>query len=193
MSNQDTVRRFRELFQKNGAAESREDPFFREADPIKMLCLTDLYGTYSRDSSVYLDGELNSLQGYMAPGEMIVFYRYYEPHHLPTTRAGVYLCDLDGIRAENSSGAPGGVLIRHRLLTFATTIGGMAICVDMNTRKGRIVLVDNSDCYDVDCVKSYRDVKKISHKVAEDFSTFLWKLSGDEYDDLEDAFLGLGD
>ena len=190
ISNQDIVRQFRELFRKNGAVESPDEPWFREADPMKMLCLTDLYGTYSRDSSVYLNDELRSLRGCMAPAEMIIFYRYYEPCNLPDTRAGVTLLDLDGIRAENSSGAPGGILIRYRLITFATTIGGMAVCVDLNHRIPNVVLVDDSGCYSADCVKSYRDVKKLSHPVARSFTTFLQRLSKDQYDDLEDTVFG---
>lgn len=190
MGNQDIVRQLRELFRKNGAVESPDDPWFREADPVKMLCLTDLYGTYSRDSSVYLNDELKTLRGCMTPAEMILFYRYYEPCNLPDTRAGVNLLDLEGIRAENSSGAPGGVLIRYRLLTFATTVGGMALCVDLNHRIPNVVLVDDSDCYSADCVKSYRDVKKIARPVARSFTTFLQGLSRDQYDDLEDTVFG---
>lgn len=184
MGNQDIVRQFRELFRKNGAVEPPDDPWFREADPMKMLYITDLYGTYGREPALCQKGELKFLRGCMAPAEMITFYRRYEPHHLPGTRAGVTLLDLEGIRAENSGGVSGKALIRCRLITFAVTAGGMALCVDLNHRIPCVVLADAGNCP----LESCRDVRKISRPVARDFTTFMGKLSQDQYDDLEKTF-----
>ena len=62
--------------------------------------------------------------------------------------------------------------------------------MDLNHLIPNVVLVDDSGCYSADCVKSYRDVKKLSHPVARSFTTFLQRLSKDQYDDLEDTVFG---
>lgn len=186
------VQRFKKLFEKNGAEETEDAPFFRAADFEKIKYLTDLHGTFSYWSNVYLRNELDRLQEYKIPDHIIEFYSKYEPSNVPLTKAGIYLCDLDRIKGENASGVPGGILLRYGLITIATSIGGMAVCMDLNTRvenDPQIVMVDLSDCFDVDCVQSYEDVQKIYHIVAPGFNEFIWKLSGDEYEDFEDSFL----
>ena len=52
----------------------------------------------------------------------------------------------------------------------------------------KIVLVDLDDCLDPEEVSSYEDVVKIEHLISPTFSEFLWKLSGDLYEDFEDTY-----
>ena len=186
------IQRFKSVFAINGAKETADSPFFHAAAPEKLVYLTDLYETFNYWTSIYLNGELEALKAYQVPVHIIDFYQNYEPNNPPLTKAGIYLCDLDGIKAENASAAPGGILIRYGLITIATTIGGMAICIDLNVlnqNDPQIVMVDLDDCLTMDCVQSYEDVQKIFHVVAPGFNEFIWKLSGDEYNDFEDTFL----
>lgn len=190
MDYQEIVDRFKRTFEKNGAKEG-ETPWFGKAAPEELACLTDLYGTFHSRNQVYLQDELESLRNYQVPETVLEFYRDYEPNHIPMTQAGIYMCDLGGILAENSSGAPGGILIRYGLVTLATTIGGMAVCMDLNqvsNQDPKIVLVDLDDCLDPEEVSSYEDVVKIEHLISPTFSEFLWKLSGDLYEDFEDTY-----
>lgn len=186
------VERFREVFIGNGAEEERDYPWFQPADKEQLTYLTDLYGTFSYWTQVYLDDELETLKNYKVPSIVVDFYEQYEPKDIPMTEAGIYLLDLEAIKDENASDAGGGVLLKYGLITIATTIGGELVCIDLNDIKNndpRVVLIEHWQCCDVETVEDYEYVKKIEHLVSESFSEFLWKLSGDEYEDLEDAYL----
>lgn len=186
------VERFKEVFKRNGAVEDKDYPWFGKADEEKLKYLTDLYSTFNYWTSIYLDDELETLMNYKVPQSVIEFYVQYEPKGIPTTEAGIYLLDLENIKDENSSDAGGGVLLKYGVITIATTIGGDLVCIDLNNMKNnepKVVIIEHWECCDVDCVKSYEDVCEIEHLVSESFSEFLWKLSGDEYEDFEDTFL----
>ena len=108
------------------------------------------------------------------------------------TNAGIYLLDLEAIKDENSSDAGGGVLLKYGLITIATTIGGDLVCIDLNDMKNndpKVVIIEHWSCCSVDSVENYEDVQEIEHLISETFSEFLWKLSGDEYEDFEDTYL----
>lgn len=191
MDYSEVIRRFKDLLTKNGIEETADDPFFREASEDQVKYLSDLYGTFNYWTSVYLDDELETLKNYRVPDHITAFYQKYNPN-VSIEKAGIFLFDLDRIKDENSICVPGAVLIKYGLITIATSIGGMAVCMDLNVlheNEPRIVIIDLCDCNDVDDVECYEDVQEISHLVAPSFSEFIWKLSGDEYDDFEDTFV----
>lgn len=186
------VERFKEVFKRNGAVEDKDYPWFGKADEENLTYLTDLYSTFNYWTSIYLDDELEALKNYKVPQSVLEFYAQYEPKGIPTTEAGIYLLDLENIKDENSSDAGGGVLLKYGVITIATTIGGDLVCIDLNNMKNnepKVVIIEHWECCDVDCVESYEDVCEIEHLVSESFSEFLWKLSGNEYEDFEDTFL----
>lgn len=186
------VERFKKVFEGNGVEEERDYPWFQPADKEHIAYLTDLYGTFSYWTQVYLDDELEILKDYKVPPIVVDFYAQYEPKEIPMTQAGIYLLDLEAIKDENASDAGGGVLLKYGLITIATTIGGDLVCIDLNDLKDndpRVVIIEHWQCCDVEAVEDYGYVKEIEHLVSESFSEFLWKLSGDEYEDLEDTYL----
>lgn len=185
------VERFRRVFEKNGAIEDKEYPWFKQADSEQLNYLTELYETFSYWTRIYLNGELESLKNYRVPQSVIDFYAQCEPKGIPMTNAGIYMCDLETIKNENSSSS-GGVLLKYGLITIATTIGGELICIDLNHMKNdepKVVIIEQSYCYDAADIESYEYVCEIEHLISESFSEFIWKLSGDEYEDFEDTYL----
>lgn len=185
------VERFKKVFEGNGAVEDSEYPWFGQADKEQLTYLTDLYKTFQYWTQIYLDDELEALKDYKIPQSVIDFYAQYEPKDIPITNAGIYLLDLEAIKAENST-AGGGVLLKYGLVTIATTIGGELVCIDLNDMKNdepKVVIIEHWCCCDVSDVESYEYVCEIEHLVAESFSEFIWKLSGDEYEDFEDTYL----
>jgi len=186
------IERFKNTFAKNGVIENDDEPFFGKASNDRIVYMTELFETFSYWSSVYLNGELETLKNYAIPESVIEFYRLYEPKNVPMTNAGIYLCNLERFKDENSCEGGGGVLIKYGVLTIATTIGGELVCIDLNNmidNEPRVVIFNNYECSFVEEFNSYADVLKIEHLVAESFSEFIWKLSGDEYEDFEESFL----
>lgn len=185
------IERFRKVFNGNGAIESSEYPWFRQAVKQQLAYLTDLYETFNYWTQIYHDNELKTLKNYKVPQSVINFYEQYEPQNIPMTNAGIYMLDLEAIKNENSSGG-GGVLLKYGLITIATTIGGELICIDLNDMKDnepKVVIIEHCNCCDVGIVKDYEYVCEIEHTISKSFSEFIWKLSGDEYEDFEDTYL----
>ena len=186
------IDRFKKVFEGNGAVEENDYPYFAPADKEQLTYLIDLYGTFNYWTQVYLDNELETLKEYKVPQVVVDFYAQYEPKDIPMTNAGIYLLDLEAIKDENSSDAGGGVLLKYGLITIATTIGGDLVCIDLNDMKNndpKVVIIEHWSCCSVDSVENYEDVQEIEHLISETFSEFLWKLSGDEYEDFEDTYL----
>lgn len=125
------------------------DQAFGKCDEENINILSDLFGTFSYWSTVYYDedDELYNLKEYRVPETIINFYKNYEPKELDYLGDGVRLANLLGIKEENSSLSPGALLIRYGLLVFATTIGGNAICMDLNTNNNgepKIIYADHT-------------------------------------------------
>jgi len=181
------VERFREVFIGNGAEEEEDYPWFAPADKEQIKYLTELYDTFNYWTQIYLDDELEVLKEYKVPDLVVDFYSQYEPKDIPGTHAGIYLLDLEAIKDENASG----VLIKYGLITIATTIGGDLVCIDLNDKSDdpKVVLIESWECSDPEDVSDYEYVCEISHVVEDKFSDFIWKLSGDEYEDFEDTYL----
>jgi hypothetical protein len=121
---------------------------------------------------------------------------------------GIRLLDLEEMKVENSSAAPGMYLLKYGLLTIATTIGGHAICLDLNTKQPCVVMADHAFCsYNddlklVECVlvpdeiaESYADdepivlsyalIKQCLPEIAASYQDFLLKLSNESYEDMD--------
>lgn len=181
------VERFRAVFEGNGAEEDENYPWFAPADKEQIAYLTELYDTFNYWTQVYLNDELEVLREYKVPDVVVDFYAQYEPKQIPMTHAGIYILNLEAIKDENASG----VLIKYGLITIATTIGGDLVCIDLNDKSDdpKVVLIESWLCSSPEDVSDYDYVCEISHVVEEKFSDFIWKLSGDEYEDFEDTFL----
>lgn len=182
------------------------ETLFGQADPGQMRFLTDLYGTFSKFHTIYDEAELEYLKYVKVPESVLSFYREYEPKELPTLPCYLNLLDLRAIREENSELAPSAVVIAHGLLTIGTTMGGNAVCMDLNEideGEPRILYVDRSyinfDYGTRKVMVSFRGLddrgpmtmKLIKNElpvIAETFTEFLEKLSTGQYEDIEEFY-----
>jgi hypothetical protein len=102
------------------------------------------------------------------------------------------------MKYENSQMAPGALLIKYGIITFAVTSGGNAVCMDLNmvnSRGPRIIFADHSIFYDkkIKIYKPKREIYELSYKVitdyapqvAESFYDLLNKIAEKEFDDIE--------
>lgn len=189
MNYDDVMKRLKIVFERNGAKEDKENPFFQKAKLEDLECLLHVYDYFTHWTNIYLNDELAVIKDLVIPTYIIDFYKNYEPCHQPMTEAGIYLFDLKRIQEENSNS----VLLKYKLLTIACTIGGDSVCLDLNQEEPSVVLIDHTEIPFVEEVEkyfpTYDDIKSIIHLVSESFREFLWKYSGDEYGDLEDEYL----
>lgn len=184
--------RLKNVFENNGVEEDKELPFFQKAKPEELECLLHVYDFFNYWTSVYLNDELKCIKDWVIPKHIIDFYKDYEPCQQPMTKAGIYLCDLKGIKEENAYS----VLLKYKLLIIATTIGGNPICLDFNQMENddpAVIIIDNADIPLFEDIEEryseYADIKDIIQTVSASFTDFLWKYSGDEYEDLEEMYI----
>jgi hypothetical protein len=197
-------------YNQNDIAEA-----FGPAKEEKLHYLTDLFGTFAHCTEFYTEDDYINLTQIQLPDSIINFYRESEPHYLPILNGGIRLLGLDAIKDENCTGAPGMYLIRFGVLVFATTIGGNAICMDLQEIKGdspRIVICESNFCsYNEDChcveavwlpdeiaakyepdepvVLTYELLKKCLPEVSPSFGSFLLSIANNQYTDIEEQFL----
>ncbi len=121
----------------------------------------------------------------------------------------VNLLSLKAIKEENSSLSPGAYLIKFGLVTFATTVGGNCICMDLNkinNREPRIVYADHTwfsfdeenrrvefslypkEIPENDQILSLDVIKKYLPEICETFSGFLVKVANEEFEDIEEYY-----
>lgn len=204
-----------QLKRKNYSKGIIDNSFGICKDEEKLSILKDLYGTFSYWSSIYFqeDEELIELKDYQISDKIIDFFRQYEPKDLPYLGGGVRLLDLDGIKEENSNYSPSAYLIKYGLLTFAATIGGNVISMDLNELnygEPRIVYIDkcwfNFDESErrVKCSRFSFNIdetgKWFSKKILEEyipevsktFTEFLNRLATEDEWDLEGYYDKLG-
>ncbi|UKK99886.1 hypothetical protein [Brevibacillus brevis] len=209
------ITNFQRNFIRDGMDSNEVKGAFREANLADLNYLMDLYGTYSESSMFYEQDALEELKNYTVNNTVIEFYRKYEPHNLPTLSGGIRLLALESLKVENASASPSMYLIKFGLLTIATTIGGHAICLDLNTENNnepRVVIADQAFCSyneDLDLVEcvivpdgvaenyaddepiilSYSLIEQCLPEIAVSFSEFLVNLSLEKYENVEEDFL----
>ncbi|MED4726903.1 hypothetical protein P9597_01905 [Aneurinibacillus migulanus] len=209
------ITKFHRNFMRDGMAQEDVNKAFQQANTADLNSLLDLYGTYSESSSAYTKNELEDLKKYTVPDSVVAFYSNHEPHLVPTLSGGIRLMNLESIKVENSSAAPSMYLLKFGLLTIATTIGGHAICLDLdstNDSQPRVVIADqafcsyNDDLQVVECVLVPGDIaenyavdepillsntliKQCLSEIAPSFREFLKNLSNESYENIEDDFL----
>lgn len=209
------INKFQRNFVRDGMNPDKVKGSFREANIEDLNYLLDLHGTYSESSLFYEKDALEELKNFTVNKTVIEFYRKYEPHNLPTLSGGIRLLALESIKVENASVSPSMHLLKFGLLTIATTIGGHAICLDLNTENNnepRVVIADqvfcsyNEDLDLVECVivpdsvaqnytddepiiLSYSLIEQCLPEIAVSFSEFLANLSNEIYENVEDDFL----
>ncbi|MEO3943971.1 SMI1/KNR4 family protein [Gorillibacterium sp. CAU 1737] len=209
------VQKIKQTLLSDGMDTTEVDEAFAEAKLNDLTILTDLYGTFREGFVNDNDANLENLKKYSVPEGVVDFYRNFEPNSLPPLSGGVVLLGLEAIKGENSTASPSMYLLKHGLLTFATTIGGHVIGMDlkdMQNNEPRVVIADysfcsyNEDLQVVECVHvpdevanyysddepivlSYDVIKECLPQVAASFSTFLIKLADEEFENIEREYL----
>ena len=204
----DLIEDIKKNYIKIGFSEEETHNFFREADPSNAALITNLYETFSFYSQVYQKEELDRLKEIDLPINILNFYYNYEPYELPILEAGFHLLNIQGIIEENSTATPSCYLIKHGILTFGTTIGGHAICMDFNTItdfEPSVIIVDHTICHynentgiveiwdttkdfvdEEDNILSPAKVRKYCPEISPRFSEFLEMVANNEIEDIED-------
>lgn len=184
--------RLKNTFEKNGVKDINEISFFQKAKPEDLECLLHVYDFFNYWTTVYLNDELRCIKDWTIPKHIIDFYKNYEPCQQPMTEAGIYVCSLKRIKEENACS----ILLKYKLLIIATSIGGNPVCLDFNQMKNddpAVIIMDHTSIPLFEEIEEYYpeyvDMKELIHTVSTSFMDFLWKYSGDEYDDLETMFL----
>ncbi|MBI6874792.1 SMI1/KNR4 family protein [Clostridium aciditolerans] len=201
---------------KNGFDEDKINNAFSPClDKEKLKSLTDLHNFFSYWSSVFYeeDGELLALKNYKVPNNVISFYESFEPGKIPQLGGGVDLLDLNGIKEENCNLSPGAYLIQYGLITFATTVGGNVICMDLNTinnSEPRIIYADKSwflfneqerklefsfypfEIQEEDEFLTQSIIKKYMPEISSTFTEFLEMLCSEDEWDAEDYYEKVG-
>ncbi|MCH5138317.1 SMI1/KNR4 family protein [Clostridiaceae bacterium UIB06] len=203
------------LMQKGFDESEISSTFSPCLDKEKLKLLTDLYKFFSYWSSVFYeeDGELLALKNYRVPKDIISFYENFEPKELGDLNGDVCLLDLDGIKEENCSAFPGAYLIQYGLITFATTAGGNAICMDLNiinNGEPRVIYADKSwfmfneqerklefsfypfEIEEEDEFLTQHIIKKYIPEISSTFVEFLQMLYSEEEWDAEDYYECIG-
>lgn len=159
--------------------------------------------------------KLRSLFGYKELPDVYRFFRDYQPNELPMLDSYVRLLDIDDVIMENTSGEPGRFMAEYGVYTFAVTVGGNVICIDTNDLTGgepAVLIAGQGFCSVNDyygCVEiarapeavaaaleenelltlSYGNIKRCLPRVADTFGEFLYRLSLNEYGNLEERYL----
>lgn len=162
--------------------------------------LTDLFKTYSFSNSAYDKDELKNLSNYKVPQIVINFYKEFSTIDGIDLGGDVIFLSLNEIKRENSELTPGALLIKYGLVTIASTTGGNAICLDLNTindEEPRIVIADKTIFTDKEIIifkngvmmkenLSYEVIKKYVVEINSTFTGFLEMLINEEIDDIEE-------
>jgi hypothetical protein len=165
---------------------------FGKASEDELKYLTELYNTFNYFTTIYLDDELEILKDYRVPDVVLDFYRNYEPKEIPMLPCYLRLLSLDAIKEENAELHPSAYLIRYGLITFATTVGGNAVCMDLNQLNDgepRILYCDKTYIHSDDEEIEFRKTISTLPEIAPKFSEFLHGLSVGMYEDIEDFYI----
>jgi hypothetical protein len=156
--------------------------------------------------------QLNSLINLIGeePTEVISFYKDYQPYEMPMLDCYLSLCDIEGIIEENTSIESGKYLPDHNIFVFAVTVGGDIVCIDKNDMRngdpavlafsssfciyndytGAVEIVDYPDDVELEDDEmlefNYENIVKCGCKIEDSFTTFIEKLSRNEYEDIEE-------
>ncbi|SHJ82917.1 SMI1 / KNR4 family (SUKH-1) [Clostridium cavendishii DSM 21758] len=180
--------------------EETSDSLFEIAEDNDLEVISNLFKTYSFYNSIYEKEELEELKDITVPKKIIYFYKRFSPINGIDLGGDVFLLSLDDIKHENSELAPGALLIKYGVITFATTTGGNAICMDLNVLNDgepRIIIVDKSvfngkiitllskgvmKQYDL----SYELIDKYAVEINKKFTVFIKMLIDNQIDDVEE-------
>lgn len=200
------VDKFKSQLLDNGMIFNEVENLFSVVPDEELSVLTNLFDTYSYLSHFYSEDELIDLKNYFIPEKVIDFYKYFSPKNNVTLYGDVRLLSLKDIKLENTELVPGALLVKYGLLTVATTLGGSAICMDLNkltNNEPRVIIADHS-IFNNRCIRvfeadpisrtaeikryylSYEVIDRYCPQISETFSGFLENLSNKVFDDIED-------
>lgn len=209
------VREIQNNLIRQGADKETVSEAFGNGQNEKLNYIKELYNTYSKYSQLYKEEDLQNLKNITTPHGILEFYENFEPKNLPILAGGITLLDLESIKNENSSAAPGMYLIKYGVIVFATTVGGHAICMDLNdihNDEPCILICDytfcsfNDDLAGVEVVNlpediannyapdepimlSYELIKKCLPEISKTFSGFIEGIANEIFSDIEKEYL----
>lgn len=173
---------------------------FRKANNNEKEILLNLFTKIKEKNNSYTGLELKDIEKYRLPKNIEFFYKEFTPSEIISLEGYVRLLNLEQIIIENSELTPGALLIKYGFITFATTIGGNAICIDLNNINNddaQILLADHSIFYDkefsiykmgklIDYSLSYETIKKLSGVICNSFFQFIEMLANREIENIEE-------
>ena len=162
---------------------------------IPSQSLFDFIGKFS---CVYSPEKLENLNDYFIPTALNELWQViYSPDGVDMG-ADVHLLSLEGVVRENTTLLPASLIIKYGYLAFASTTGGNAICVNLNSDKEdpEIIIADCSVFCDEEilmnkmgtffrCKLSQSVVDENVIKVSPSLSSFIDSLISGEIDDVE--------
>lgn len=108
------------------------------------------------------------------------------------------LFSLDTILEENEDAVPGVNILPYGFFTFAGTVDGDVLCVDLNSKENSVYLCSHSLLSDeeeivfykseIGMVKlpfNYENIKKCSIKLTDSFEKFVVKMSKDDLEPID--------
>lgn len=155
--------------------------------------------------------ELKNLFGEQVTA-VLDFYKLFQPVDLPLTDSYVKLLDIDSIIEENMNSEQSRYLADFGVYTFALTVGGNILCIDVNDCVDGdpvVLIADSSFCsynedderVEIDMIPesveedfddeeyvelNYVNIRKCLGKIEDSFMTFMDKLSQNKYEDIEE-------
>lgn len=209
------VNKIRSNLLNSGISKNEVNAAFGLAINEDLKYISDLFETYSYWSQFYKKIDLSNLRYINMPEVVLDFYQNYEPKRLPMLNGDIKLLGLNALKEENSSAAPGMYLIKYGVITFATTIGGHAICLDLNEindGEPRVIICENTYCsYNEDLngveivnllddvsqrygedepiMLSYELIKECLPEISRTFTGFLRNIADEVYINIEEEYL----
>lgn len=180
--------------------EKDSSSYFQRAAKDEIERMKNLHGWLANKNCIYREEELEDIKNYVIPKSVIYFYENYSPFDTIDLGADINLLSTSKMEEENCELVPGAYLIKYGFLTFATTTGGNAICMDLNKIKNdepRIVISDHSifndkeiSIYENGVINtenlSYDSINRYSVEVSDSFISLLNMAIEGKIDDIED-------
>lgn len=194
------MEKFKRKLIMNGEDEEYIYNLFKKPQMVNLDMMKNLNNIIASNNIIYDDYEMEELKNYKIPHKIIGFYEMYMPNEGVDLGADVGLLSLENIKRENIELSPGSFLIKYGILTFASTTGGNAICMDLNVIKDgepQIIIADHSifngrqiTIYEngvrTKMELSYEAIKKYTVKVSDTFTEFLKIVIDEIISDIED-------
>lgn len=159
------------------------------------------------DSLIFEKGDEKEIQQLVElgkrklPKEFITIYQEAMPINEVEIYNDIVIYPFERIEEENADAVPGINIYQYGLLTFASTLDGDAICIDLNDKNGVIYQCSHSLLADEEEISFYKEkmickeftyenIIKFSMKLADNFMEFIEKIMSENleiYDVIENV------